>query len=150
MIKAAKSSFLILTMDLMNMCNVKGVQWQSHWELSPTLQFPSPLRILTSFSSLFWFSGPQLCPQKTHFEVQQAADFGKNQDYPLYCTCPAPHWRQSLQLTGIQEIGAFGSLGARYFSQELKPEFKGEWLIRRTQTWLFCPHLTFIYHKSDS
>ncbi len=35
--------------------------WQTHRQLSPTLWFPStPLCILVSFRSLFWFYGPRL------------------------------------------------------------------------------------------
>lgn len=46
----------------MTMCNVKGVTHSddSTKNYHPNLRFPSVLKDAKTWSSLFWFSGPQL------------------------------------------------------------------------------------------
>ncbi len=53
-----------------------------------------------SFSSLFWFYGPQLHNHQPGFQQQQAPVFNENSLInPLYTICPAPNSRQTKSQT---------------------------------------------------
>ncbi len=106
--KAALINIFVLTIDQMTLCNVKGVPGSDEptENYHPTLQFPSALRsILASFSSLFWFSGPQLCYSGSLsplssilFPVAAGVLFSKGA-LILYATCPARDSRQAKLVT---------------------------------------------------
>ncbi len=80
-------------MDQITICNVGGVAHSDkpteNYHLA--LQFPSaPWSFSASFSSLFWFSGPQLCSRQSRFQPQQAAVFsGKSSDKPAVRYVPS-------------------------------------------------------------